>query len=77
MSSTGKYGGTLTLENPTVPVMKEACEELMRTVAKVANANPTLDLTTLHTWFQAAQDIDGGGIMIRLYWSAQDERSAK
>ena len=68
------YGSHITLENPTVPMMMQACEELMKMVATTANAHPTLDLLTLCTWFQAAQDIDRGGITIRLYWTAQDER---
>lgn len=68
------YGSHITLENPTVQMMMLACEALMKTVAATANAHPTLDLLTLRTWFQASQDIEGGGIMIRLYWTAQDER---
>lgn len=77
MSSTVKYGGSLDILNPTVADMKIACEEIERRVVKAAMENPALDLQSLRTWFQASQDFEGGNLLIRIYWSAQDERSGK
>lgn len=66
-----RYGGRFELVNPTVTEMKHACEMIENVIAQAKQDNPDLDEKTVRTRFAGCQDLEGGTLRIRIYWTAQ------
>lgn len=59
--------------NPNIEDMMHACKLIKSTIDQAMRDNPDLDKETLRTRFAACQDIEGGNLRIRIYWSARSK----